>query len=129
MDKQLSKSFDLERKVLSSGELQLSELSGVAGEVEAFKLWSSFQSIPFEIVEIKAGEMDYLPCSVYGQTQVRYVGEEPMISLEPDQNGNLKMLFTGVGAVEVIFNSIKVKAHGRNRGAHGRKKIYIVKEK
>jgi len=120
--------FNLERVKLTAGELSLTSKPGLPGEMEAFVgIASSFCQVPLEIVHIKSGAQESLPVSKIGKTNIRYVGTAPAILVEPDVHGNLKMIFTGEGVVEVIFNSEKVRAHGRNRGAHGQKKIYIVK--
>lgn len=119
--------FNLERVKLTAGELSLTSKSGLPGEIEAFVgIASTLCKIPIEVVHVKRGGQDSLPVSMIGKTNIRYVGRAPAILVEPDVNGNLKMIFTGEGVVEVIFNSEKVGARGRNRGAHGQKKIYIV---
>ncbi|HCQ31266.1 TPA: hypothetical protein DIU27_02710 [Candidatus Collierbacteria bacterium] len=127
MIKPLDDRYSLKRVKLSSGELSLSTKPGLAGEMEAFIVTASyFCKVPLEIVRVKRGVQGSLPVSSVGKTNIRYVGQTPAILVEPDVNGNLKMIFAGEGVVEVIFNSEKVRAHGRNRGAHGQKKIYIV---
>ncbi|KKU33393.1 hypothetical protein A3K29_05390 [Candidatus Collierbacteria bacterium RIFOXYB2_FULL_46_14] len=127
MIKQLDDRYSLERAKLSSGELSLSTKTGLAGEMEAFiGIASSFCKVPLEVVHVKRGVQGSLPVSRIGKTNIRYVGQAPAILVEPDANGNLKMIFTGEAVIEVIYNSEKVGAHGRNRGAHGQKKIYVV---
>lgn len=118
--------FDIERVKLSRGELEFSEKKGVFAEIETFVSLECLANVPHEIVHLKRGDTDALPASVYGKSHIRYVGMCPMISVEPDQNGNIEMRFVGPCAVSVIFNSEKVGSAGKNRGAHGRKKIYVV---
>jgi len=125
--RQLDDCFNLERVKLTAGELSLTSKLGLLGEMEAFVgIASSFCQVPLEIVHIKRGAQKSLPVSKIGKTNIRYVGTAPAILVEPDVYGNLKMIFTGEGVVEVIFNTERVGAHGRNRGAHGQKKIYVV---
>lgn len=95
-------------------------------ESEAFVTRAAVCKMPVEIVHLKCGQIDFLPLSARGKTNVRYVGESPLVSVEPDKNGNMKMVFSGVGVVEVIYNSETLGSQGKNRGSHGKKKIYIV---
>lgn len=128
MNSQLDERFSLVRASLSSGDLMISNRVGVEREIEAFFAISQVCNIPVQIVHVKVGDKDSLPVSVKGKTSIKFVGEAPMVSVEPDRNKNMKMLFTGPSAIEVIYNSERPQAHGKNRGAHGNKKIYLVEK-
>lgn len=127
MSRQLSDLFDIQRARIAAGDMSLSDKTGVSGEMEVFLgLASSVCDVPMEVVHVRRGERDALPRSSIGRTTVRYVGKAPTVSVEPDANGNLEMTFEAPAVIEVIFNSDKPGARGRNRGSHGRKKIYVV---
>ena len=95
-------------------------------EIEAFVAVTSTCRVPVEVLHVRSGDADSLPISALGKTSVKYVGATPMISVEPDANGNLEMLFTGTGAVEILYNSKKMGSRGMNGRPQGKKKIYIV---
>lgn len=81
--------------------------------------------IEMEVVHKNPGDLVSLPVSAEGKTIVNYVGKKPVLLKTPDQFGNLQVRLS-TGVTEVIFNSLTVGARGRNRGPHGKKKIYIV---
>ncbi len=93
-------------------------------DIDAFIARAVTSNIPVEIVNIKPGELVSLPVSELGKTSVSYVGN-PSVA-EKDKYGNLQMRMPQASAVEVIFNSEKIGAVGKNQGAHGKKIIYIV---
>lgn len=127
MNSQLVEHYKTERVTLTPGELSLSSSDGIQREVEAFLALSiNLSKVPLEVIHLRVGNDDSLPVSVKGKTLVRYVGTAPAISVEPDQHGNLQMTFMGPSVVEVIFNSEKKQSRGKNRGAHGQKKIYVI---
>lgn len=95
-------------------------------EIDALVARAMAGKIPVEVVRLKPGELASLPVSVYGKTTVSYVGNVPYAALEHDQYGNIQMCIPSDCALEVVFNSEKVGAVGRNRGAHGKKIIYLV---
>jgi len=121
-------SYDLEKVNLTLGERKLSERPGVEGEIMAFIGLSSVAKMGMRTKIVKIGDTEPLPLSSKGKTRVRFVGEAPKVSTAPGRYGNLLMQFTGPGAVEVIFNSEKVGARGKNRGPHAQKLIYITRK-
>ena len=123
---QFDDQFSLHRVKLSAGVLSLSRKQGLQGEMEALLGDASSCKIPLEVVHVNKGGHGSLPVSKIGKTSVRYVGATPAISAERDTNGNPVMIFMGEGVVVVTYNSEKIRAAGRNRGAHGKRKIYII---
>ncbi len=95
-------------------------------EIDALVARAMAGKIPVEVVHLKPGELASLPVSVRGKTTVNYVGNVPYAALELDQYENLQLCMPNDCALEVVFNSIKMSAVGRNRGAHGKKIIYVV---
>src|SRR3989344_4561305 len=114
MNRQLDDHFVLRRARLSTGELNFSKKTGSEREIEAFVAVTSTCRVPVEVLHVRSGDADSLPISALGKTSVKYVGATPMISVEPDANGNLEMLFTGTGAVEILYNSKKMGSRGMN---------------
>jgi len=95
-------------------------------EMDAFLARAVACKIPVEIVNLNPGDLVSLPESVFGKTTINYTGNAPLAAREYDQYGNVQIFSRANSAFEVIFNSEKVGAVGRNRGAHGKKIIYLV---
>lgn len=95
-------------------------------EIDALVARAVAGKIPVKVVHLKPGELASLPVSVSGKTTVNYVGNVPYAALEHDQFGNLQMYVPANSALEVVFNSQRLGAVGRNKGFHGKKIIYLV---
>lgn len=93
-------------------------------DVDAFMARAVTGKIPIEVINLKDGGLASLPVSVYGKTTVVTFGILEAAGL--DQFGNLQIRMRISSAAEVIFNSEKVGAAGKNKGAHGKKIIYVV---
>ncbi len=79
-----------------------------------------------EVVHAKPGNKISLPKSEFGKTSINYAGNAPELVIEPDRFGNLQLKIAAGSVVEIIFNREQPGAHGKNRGAHGKKIVYIA---
>lgn len=122
--------YEVRRVTLSTAQRTFSqqidtERKGVLGEIDAFLALAQIAKVPLELIHHRPGENDSMPLSLHGKTVISYVGETPLVQVEPDRNGNLRLIFAGRGAVEVIFNS-KSGSNFFYRRPQTKKKIYIV---
>jgi len=79
--------------------------------------------IPVKIIHPDRDEWISLPISKYGQTTVRWAGKNPPVVGKRDEYGNLTVKISEECALEVIFN----RTDGSEKGARGKKLIYVVK--
>ncbi len=128
MIQDLIERYVLHRKTLSPAQLTLADQIrpgrvGVLREMDAFLALAETGKVPLELIHRQPGDNDSIPLSEHGKTVISYVGETPLVQVEPDRNGNLQLTFAGRGAVEVAFSS-QSKAFGRR--PQTKKKIYII---
>jgi hypothetical protein len=94
-------------------------------DTEVFLAKAVACKIELKIEHKSAGDLASLPLSVLGKTTVNYAGNAPMVVLEPDKFGNLQVRLAAGSVLEVVFNRELPGSHGRNRGAQGKKIVYI----
>lgn len=99
----------------------------LGGSLDDFYARSVTAKIPVEVVGLNPGDLVSIPVSVDGKTVVNYAGKAPRVDPRTDKFSNIQVCVSAESVLEVIFNSEKVGAVGRNRGPHPKKIVYTVR--
>lgn len=129
----VSENYKFERNVPSASDVMIAKNSmedyldpARPLDAEVFLAQAMACNFEMKVVDVKPSALISLPKSHSGKTTINYAGEAPLLALEPDEFGNLQIVMSANSVVEVIFNRELPNAQGKNRGAHGKKIIYVA---